>query len=636
MALSPRETVGVGAWLDRLITGLYLGVLAWVVWNLGGVMARPMGAGFAGAMAVVVLVWLRWLVLDATGLPRGWWWPLPMLAYAGLHVGGLSATPGRAVMDALLGVWGVAGWWGALHLVRFKETRRWLWLGVGLITVVMGLLAFYQRAVDPTWLPLDRIQSKQYQERSSGPFGVPNNMAAWMLMVLPPAWWLTWRCLRKRPEAALTAGVVAVLASAALVLSLSRGVWLAAFLALAVWATVGRSGGWGRRFGLGVAVLVVAGGLVAWSYAKLPVVRDRMDIMVEYRGERTRPMMWSAAWQTWQDSPWTGSGGGSFEAVLEKHRPAPFRDAPKWVHNDYLNVLSDYGVVGFGLSWGLAAVVLAGTAWRHSRRRVAQADGGERVAFDDGWRTAVGVGLLGLLLASVVDFHFHIPAVVWLAALAAAEWTGGRRRGDAVPRATVRTSRVRRIGAAAVGLVAVVLAVLAWPRYVAEQHRFLGRELTDKLADRGGAPSEEDLAAILVHFEAATRLAPEHELGWAELSMAIALQAHVEPERKVELGREAEVAARRALALSEAVAWHWVRLGVALDLQGEWAEGGLAFGRAVKLAPTNARVWFYQGFHFSQKAHTHALARVALATCLRLDGGIRQAKALRADLERSP
>ena len=226
-------------------------------------------------------------------------------------------------------------------------------------------------------------------------------------------------------------------------------------------------------------------------------------------------------------------------------------------------------------------------------------------------------------------------------ALATAEWLGGRRRGDGDPhRGCVASTPRRRLSFGLVGLslvVAVASIREAWPRYKATELRLHAREGIDALAKRNaGNPTLSDLAPVLAMLQQAVMLDPRHEQGWAELSMVLALRAHESPERSRVIGEEAEVAARRALALSEDVAWHWVRLGVALDLQGRWSDAGLAFGRAVQLAPRNARVWFYQGFHFSLKPTAYPLARSALATCLRLDGRIHQAEALQSALARSP
>lgn len=137
-------------------------------------------------------------------------------------------------------------------------------------------------------------------------------------------------------------------------------------------------------------------------------------------------------------------------------------------------------------------------------------------------------------------------------------------------------------------------------------------------------------------LQQACALDPHNERSWADLAYAVSLQGYKNPEGAMKFGQIAEQAARRALAGSDEVAEYWVRLGVALDLQGRWGEAGLAFGRAVRLAPRQPVVWYYQGFHLSLKPMMHEMAKAALATCLRLDPWYDEAKLLSAALEQSP
>src|SRR5690606_8895199 len=123
---------------------------------------------------------------------------------------------------------------------------------------------------------------------------------------------------------------------------------------------------------------------------------------------------------------------------------------------------------------------------------------------------------------------------------------------------------------------------------------------------------------------------------WSDLSYALAQGIRLELGDTAVAVVEAEAAARRAIALGGEVAEHWLRLGVALDVQNRWEEAGLAFGRAVTLAPTNAIVWYYQAYHFSLRPVARPFLRAALATCLRLDPYLPEGNALRAALPSTP
>jgi tetratricopeptide (TPR) repeat protein len=83
---------------------------------------------------------------------------------------------------------------------------------------------------------------------------------------------------------------------------------------------------------------------------------------------------------------------------------------PDRVHNDYLNLLADWGAVGGVIALAGATVFLAGLAktWRHVRRAESDFGSGQsnRFAFFLGAST----GLLALAVHSVADFNWHIPA----------------------------------------------------------------------------------------------------------------------------------------------------------------------------------------------------------------------------------
>jgi cytochrome c-type biogenesis protein CcmH/NrfG len=288
------------------------------------------------------------------------------------------------------------------------------------------------------------------------------------------------------------------------------------------------------------------------------------------------------------------------------------------VHNDYLNGLSDYGAVGMGL---LLAGVLGGVlAARRSLRRP----------------RGVGVGLGVLALSLLLDFHLQATAVLWLAALWAAAWLSGAPKK--IPTETGQPVSSRVPWGMGVAFVGVVLPLMwAVPRYQAEELRWRARETLDELAGETDPAQIRQVAdAAVTDLYGAIALAAESERAWMDLSYALSLQGFGVTDNQAELGREAEQAARQALLASEEVAEHWVRLGVALDLQGRWGEAGKAFGRAVSLAPRQPVVWYYQAFHFSLKPMTRELAKAALATCLRLDPWHDEAKLLKADLERAP
>lgn len=153
-----------------------------------------------------------------------------------------------------------------------------------------------------------------------------------------------------------------------------------------------------------------------------------------------RPEQWRVAVEMFRDSPWVGSGAGTFERewVLRRDRPFYIRDA----HNLYLEAGGELGVVGVSL---LAVLLLVpfGVALRARGRPL----------------VATGVaGLAAYATHAGLDWDWELPAVTLvgllcgLAALLAA-------RGEPLPllpscaRVAVGLGSVALAGAAVVGLI---------------------------------------------------------------------------------------------------------------------------------------------------------------------------------------
>lgn len=555
--------------------------------------------------------------------PAGWA-PLPFLAYAAINVTWLSPVPWLGWLDWFGWCNVAATFWVALNGIQSGAPRRVLFgILIGLALVAVGL-ACHQRFVQPEWLPGGRQQAAQFVGRSSGPFGIPNSLAGLLLLLLPATGALAWR-----GGATARAGwgwVTAVLAFG-LFLTLSRGAWLSLALALVAWPLFASRSRWRRRLAVAGGALAAITLVTAMLYAFAPVARARLERLATDTGELSRPILWRAAGQLWRAEPLTGTGAGSFNVLFERHRPGGFVDKPQWVHNEYLNTLSDYGAIGLLLTAGAVVWVV----WIGRRRR----RGGERslgtsMALDArAVAAALSVGCLAFALQLGVDFHLKIPALGLALSVVAALALGAGSEA--------RTREVGR-GRWAWGLVALAAVAGLLPvlqRQQAEAWYHSAREKIDQ-ASRGAAAPGKEVLPFLQQAEADLRRAtarwPGHAGAWSGLALALQFQAYLAPARSGELAGPAEAAARRALAISEVVPEFWLRLGVALDMRGRRADARAAFERALQLAPLSASGWYYYADHLSRDTNAREAALRAIATCLSLDPGNAPAEALRAKL----
>jgi hypothetical protein len=112
----------------------------------------------------------------------------------------------------------------------------------------------------------------------------------------------------------------------------------------------------------------------------------------------------------WLDNPWLGVGPAHYDYRFREYRSELVQARPDRVHNDYLNLLADWGVVG-------GVIVLTGIGifiywlfqtWPHVRREENDFGSGQsnRFAFFLGGTC----GLVALAVHSAMDFNLHIPA----------------------------------------------------------------------------------------------------------------------------------------------------------------------------------------------------------------------------------
>jgi hypothetical protein len=123
-----------------------------------------------------------------------------------------------------------------------------------------------------------------------------------------------------------------------------------------------------------------------------------------------RSKLWLAGWHMWLDHLWWGVGPGLYDTRFHEYRPQSEQLQAGWAHCDYLNLLTDWGIVGGLMVLAGMTVILAGVirTWRRVRR--SETDFGNslsnRFAFFLG---ALG-GLAALAVHCLVDFNLHVPA----------------------------------------------------------------------------------------------------------------------------------------------------------------------------------------------------------------------------------
>lgn len=237
--------------------------------------------------------------------------------------------------------------------------------------------------------------------RAYGSFGQPNPYAGYLGLALPMVLGLL-LCghLTKRWLIPLLA--VFVLLLGALVMSFSRGAWLAFAGAAAFMLVL-----WRPRLiplmlalaAAGVAVLtlgvfemlptVVTARLMTFmqAFATIDIYHDVPTSQNWAVFERM--VHWNAAWAMFQDRPLLGVGMGNFGVLFAQYAPPPWQNLTGHAHNYYLNLLAEGGLMGLA-TYGIMLTSIFAYLARSLRRSKMS---GSAVSY------GVALGVLGSFVA---------------------------------------------------------------------------------------------------------------------------------------------------------------------------------------------------------------------------------------------
>lgn len=234
-----------------------------------------------------------------------------------------------------------------------------------------------------------------------------------MLLPLGLAYMLTGRF---GPVMKVFFGYVSLVILAGLAVSGSRGGWLAVAASLPVVFFVMIRERQHRLPAIVALVVLLAGGV--WFSLNSPYFKERQQATTTGGPERDlRLRIWPAAVEIWQENIWWGGGPAHFDHRFRAHRPETHvvQARPGHVHNDYLNTLADWGLVGallvalpfLLLGWGIFR------SWKFLRR--SPKDFAKKRSNKSTFVLGAGTGLVAILVHSIFDFNLHLPANAILA-----------------------------------------------------------------------------------------------------------------------------------------------------------------------------------------------------------------------------
>ncbi|HKA20207.1 MAG TPA: O-antigen ligase family protein [Blastocatellia bacterium] len=247
---------------------------------------------------------------------------------------------------------------------------------------------------------------------TGGPFVNRNHFAGYMEMLIPIPLALALSRGAVRNEARLFSGFAAAIMSIALVASLSRGGMLGLLAGLLFLAAVTVSQrrprshsapGPRSAFRLALVIIVmlvaIAAGIV-WIGADFDVLNRLTNDPLTTNAATDRRGVWGDALTMFRANPIFGIGLGAFETVYPYYGRGDGSFVVQFAHNDYLQVLSDGGVVGGAIALWFLLVIARGMA--------------QASKASNPFMRALGIGsaagVFALLVHSIFDFNLQIPS----------------------------------------------------------------------------------------------------------------------------------------------------------------------------------------------------------------------------------
>ncbi|HWF19766.1 MAG TPA: O-antigen ligase family protein, partial [Verrucomicrobiae bacterium] len=357
----------IDGWCEKGILGLVLGILIFGPLALGAHGTWQFLVLQALTMGVMALWALRMWVSPSPKLlwPPICWAVLAFMLYAIVRY--LQADIEYAAREELIRVL----IYGFLFFAILNNLHRQEAIQIVTVTLLFLGMAISMYAVWQFFTKSQKVWNLEnpYKGRAGGTFIYPNHLAGFLELLVPLG-----LCQVLMGRSGHVFKVVLGYASFVMLVgigvTISRGGWAVTALTLLVFSLVMLAQRDYRMQGVVLmAVLFIAGAL---AVPRVETMQQRVkQIRSSGRADDLRLSIWEPAVQIWKEHFWWGAGPNHFDYRFPEFRPTSIQRRPFKAHNDYLNTLVDWGVVGTALVasawvllyWGIIKV------WRDVRGR---------------------------------------------------------------------------------------------------------------------------------------------------------------------------------------------------------------------------------------------------------------------------
>ncbi|HEX3799747.1 MAG TPA: O-antigen ligase family protein [Verrucomicrobiae bacterium] len=432
-----------------------------------------------------------------------------------------------------------------------------------------------------------------YAGRGRGTFIYPNHLAGFLEMLFPIG--ICYVVMGRLGHVTkIFLGYAVVVMLAAIGVTLSRGGWLATSLELMLLCGLLLAQRDFRLHGFVMLALLVVGAAIVIPSV---VVHTRIARTVQSgKPDDLRLALWQSAAEMWRDNLLWGVGPGHFDYRFSAYRPVVVQLRPDRVHNDYLNALVDYGIIGTAIvavAWILLAWGILKT-WRTVRG--GRDDFSRKKSNKFALLIGASVGLVGILFHSLLDFNMQLPAnailAVTLMALLSSQWRFETERF------WFRSGVILKIVASIILLAGIgYLGMTGWrgARETASLYR----------ARRLGQPPQQFTYAMIKAYEEAYRIDPMNFETAHTLGECYRLKSWNGDDDYVVLAKKAMGWYQRGMKLDPYDQYNWLNYGMCLDWiggadAGAKEDSNVYYKRAMDLDPNGFFTIANIGWHYSQ------------------------------------
>lgn len=589
--------------VDWLITCCLGAIIALSTVLLGG--ARPdTHALILPLFACLIGLHGLWLAIDQDPLKRLSHVPLyfiPFLVWMWLNLFQVSSTAWRGWYECIYALEAFIFLWVLVNNVR-THAHLWVLVTSALLpaayAIFIGFFQFFQTPskLATAYTDYSLSLSSEFWGQATGSFADPNSFAAFLLILLPPL-----LIAGAVPHLPIIIRILCLYITAMFVVSIffTQVSWplliLILIFLLVPWGVFLKHSHrvWGSLIGVCLSAMLMSGFL--WGF------KDRTSPAIILEGETIRLALWEEALQMIQHAPLTGAGAGSFAIEFEQSATASLSRLPLTPHNDYLLMLSEYGVMGGLLLLLPSAFVVWWSLryWRATAARIKLTHGRGMMMPPTKFFLSMALGgTVSFALCLVGSFIFYIPALTWYGML----FFSILIKSSFIKRLHMPTGNYLRAAyfCIALGLACGFYWVSA-PRIQAQALELHARQRLDQIVEQGvhlsGNPALLD--AVIELYATAIRLDPKNVDAWIGLSAAKCQLFFRRPGDYEQIGAKASEYAQQAIALSEHYWMAWAQLGIAQALRGSHTEAETALIRALDLAPNNSNAHYYWAAYMS-------------------------------------